>query len=31
MVAIVDQDNLEKEKTISKRPQLIPLMIDQGE
>ncbi len=30
MAAIVDQDKSDKEKTMLLRPQLIPLMIDQG-
>jgi hypothetical protein len=30
MVAIVSQYKSEKEKSMPKRPQLIPLMIDQG-
>ncbi len=30
MAAIVDQDKLKQENTMSMRPQLIPLMIDQG-
>ncbi len=30
MAAIVHQNKSEKEKTMSMRPQLVPLMIDQG-